>query len=80
MIDRKIVGVKLPETGWGIGVADEEDVGVGDNVRLGVADGVGVKVADGVASKAGPSAAETTKFLIKVLVTPAASFQVMVIL
>jgi len=54
MIERIIVGVKLPETGWGIGVADEEDVGVGDNVRLGVADGVGVKVADGVASKAGP--------------------------
>ena len=71
-MDSKIVGVKLPESGWGKGVAEE--VGDGEKVAM----GEGVTVAEGVETKAGPSAAATTKFLVRVLKIPLASFQEMV--
>jgi hypothetical protein len=94
MIERRSVGVKLPETGVGAAVGEEEidavgvalavDVGVGEEVPLGVAVpvavGVGVKEAEGVASKAGPSAASTIKVRVRVLNMPLMSRQEMVIL
>ncbi len=61
MIERRIVGVKVPESA----TAEEVEVGVDLGVAVGeaVGDGLGVGVgeavgeADGVDSKAGPSAA-----------------------
>ena len=44
---------------------------VGDDVAIGV--GVKIGVADGVDSNAGPSAAETIKFLFNILIIPFAS-------
>lgn len=59
MIERTIVGVKLPESGTGAGV--DEAVGVGDaegaTDELGEGVGLDVGLAEGVDSKAGPSAA-----------------------
>ena len=55
MIDRRIVGVKLPESGCGKGVP--EGLAVGVDVTLGVADGLGLSEAEGVETKAGPSEA-----------------------
>ena len=78
IIERKIVGVKLPESGTGKAEAVDVGVAVSFGVAVGVADCVGV--AEGVETKAGPSAAWTMKFLVNVLVIPAASFQEMVIL
>ena len=83
IIERSIVGVKLPDSGVAKGVAVTVAVGVGVLVVVGVAVAVGVtvgvRVAEGVASKAGPSAAWTTKLLVRVLIIPEASFHLMVI-
>ena len=61
MIESRIVGVKLPETGIGAAVTVAVEVGVGDIEAIGdgVGDVFGVEVgeAEGVDSKAGPSAA-----------------------
>ena len=62
-MDRRIVGVKSPDSGWGksvgvevvLGVAEELAVGLGLVVNLGVA--VVLGVADGVETKAGHSEA-----------------------
>jgi hypothetical protein len=65
--------------GFGVTVAVGD--GLGDLVVFGVATGVGagVMVADGVDSKEGPPVlADTTKFLVKVLNIPEASFQLIV--
>lgn len=92
MIERRSVGVKLPETGVGAKVGEDEGlavgwplleaVGVGEEVTLGVtvAVGVGVKEAEGVDSKAGPSEASTIKVRVRVLKIPFISRQEMVIL
>lgn len=90
MIDRVMVGVKVPDLGIadsvdgrltrGVaeGVAEAVAVGLGLRVGFGVA--VGLGVADGVDSKAGPSAAWTIKVRVKVRRMPPASLQEMVIL
>ena len=94
IINRTIVGVKEPdskrgaglELGEAIAMGDGETIGLGLNIGEGDGDGdgdgegdvEGVMEAEGVDSKAGPSAACTTKFLTKVLVTPSLSFQVSV--
>ena len=59
MIESRIVGVKLPESGTGAAVVVAVAVGVSVAVGEGVGDVLGVAVgeADGVDSKAGPSAA-----------------------
>ena len=84
------MGVKLPDSGVAnvvgvaVGVAVRVGafvaVGVAVRVAVGVGLTVGVRVAEGVATKAGPSAAWTTKVLVKVLNIPDASFQEMIIL
>ena len=80
------MGVKLPDSGVAKVVAVGVAVGVGILVAVGEAVGVpvgvavGVRVAEGVASKAGPSAASTTKVLVKVLKIPEISVHLIVIL
>lgn len=80
MIVSSIVGVNDPASG----VAELVETGVAAAVALGVGVGVGVGllvgVADGVDSKAGPSAADTTKFLVSSRSTPLSSRQDTVIL
>ena len=61
MIDRRIVGVKLPDSGCGKGVPETVAVGVDVMVALGVPEGLAVGFidgdAEGVETKAGPSEA-----------------------
>jgi hypothetical protein len=89
IMNRRIVGVKVPESGSAIGLdvavgaivtaGDEPGVelAVGLTVGLDVGLDVGVSVvngvADGVETNAGPSAAETIKVLDMVRNIPAAS-------
>jgi len=83
MIKRRIVGVKLPDSGVAYRVGLKVALGVarfivGVGLALGEADLVGV--ADGVEVKAGPSDASTTKDLVIDFNIPEASFHVMVTL
>lgn len=88
MIDSTMVGVKLPDSrspegvdvGFGVALAVEVGVALGVAVGVGFGVALGVAVAEGVDSKAGPSAAWTTKVLVNVLVIPAESFHIIVIL
>lgn len=85
-IEKSNVGVKFPVIGTGAseGVGTGSGVKVASGVTVGVASGVatgvapGARVWEGVASKAGPSLAWTIKFLVRDLVIPVVSFQVMV--
>ena len=73
-----MVGAPTPEIGIPDVVAGIKTLGVAE----GVADAGSLinGLADGVASKAGPSAAETTKFLVNFRKAPDASFQEIVII
>lgn len=84
MIKRRMVGVKLPDSGVAntVGVAVRVAVGITLPVGVGVLVGVVVVVgvADGVAVKAGPSDAETVKVLVNDRKIPATSLHEIVIL
>lgn len=77
MIKRRIVGVKLPDSGVAklVGVAEAVGVLVVVGVRLAVGVGVSlvVGVAEGVEVKAGAPDASTTKVRVKERRMPAAS-------